>query len=215
VPRQFARASRLVGRPARQARPLSTSRPDSWANWDGSSRSLRADRVPAALELGASEGDVAAPICTKLAAMRAARRTSASPRRGERFHWADDPVDFSELARAGALLAASLGFTLANAQHNIQTNPGAGLRRLAGCGQLGSRVRWVMGCAPDRVPADALGAAPASTHERQPGRRSPWLSAQRAALAPRRWQRRCIGVGGRRYGQWLLFAEALANGGRA
>jgi len=69
-----------------------------------------------------------------------------------------------DLLRAGAIgkvrsIQASFGFTMANPQGNIRLNPDLGGGALLDAGSYPlSLIRLVMGCAPQRVQADALWA---------------------------------------------------------
>jgi predicted dehydrogenase len=113
-------------------------------------------------------------LCEKPLALgraEAAAMFDAAHRNGvvllEAYPWLFQPharamLDLLESQAIGTVhsVQASFGFTLANAEHNIRMKPELGGGALLDAGSYAlSLVRWVMGCAPERVRADARWAA--------------------------------------------------------
>jgi predicted dehydrogenase len=113
-------------------------------------------------------------LCEKPLALgraEAAAMFEAARRNGvvllEAYPWLFQPhaqamLDLLESHAIGTVrsVQASFGFTLANADHNIRMKPELGGGALLDAGSYAlSLVRWVMGCAPQRVQADARWAA--------------------------------------------------------
>jgi predicted dehydrogenase len=109
-------------------------------------------------------------LCEKPLALSRAEAASmfdAARRNGvlllEAYPWLFQPhalamLDLLESNAIGPVrsVQASFGFTLANAQHNIRMKPELGGGALLDAGSYPlSLVRWVMGCAPQRVQADS------------------------------------------------------------